>query len=254
MPTTIFDKESVQRSILGKLQRYNGVTIAEASKQQLYKAVAMTVRDQMMQKWMISRHARHEAKGKRVYYLSIEYLLGRLMDCNLINLTSEDMYKEALSELGIDLLSILPVLTVLNEGFRSLRVLRLFTTMRVLRVFKILRYSRNINIIVRVFRKQKDALIVVGWLVVGYIFVTALVVFNMEPRTFTDFFHALYWATISLTTVGYGDVYPMSTTGRFITMLSSVVGVAVIALPSSILTVGHLAEITEEKEEKRDDE
>lgn len=154
----------------------------------------------------------------------------------------------------IDLLSILPVLTVLNEGFRSLRVLRLFTTMRVLRVFKILRYSRNINIIVRVFRKQKDALIVVGWLVVGYIFVTALVVFNMEPRTFTDFFHALYWATISLTTVGYGDVYPMSTTGRFITMLSSVVGVAVIALPSSILTVGYLAEITEEKEEKRDDE
>ena len=154
----------------------------------------------------------------------------------------------------IDLLSILPVLTVLNEGFRSLRVLRLFTTMRVLRVFKILRYSHNINIIVRVFRKQKDALIVVGWLVVGYIFVTALVVFNMEPRTFTDFFHALYWATISLTTVGYGDVYPMSTTGRFITMLSSVVGVAVIALPSSILTVGYLAEITEEKEEKRDDE
>lgn len=154
----------------------------------------------------------------------------------------------------IDLLSILPVLTVLNEGFRSLRVLRLFTTMRVLRVFKILRYSRNINIIVRVFRKQKDALIVVGWLVVGYIFVTALVVFNMEPRTFNDFFHALYWATISLTTVGYGDVYPMSATGRFITMLSSVVGVAVIALPSSILTVGYLAEITEEKEEKRDDE
>ena len=107
---------------------------------------------------------------------------------------------------------------------------------------------------IRVFRKQKDALIVVGWLVVGYIFVTALVVFNMEPRTFNDFFHALYWATISLTTVGYGDVYPMSTTGRFITMLSSVVGVAVIALPSSILTVGYLAEITEEKEEKRDDE
>ena len=108
MPTTIFDKESIKRSIVGKLQRYNGITIAEASKQQIYKAVAMTVRDQMMQKWMISRHARHEAKGKRVYYLSIEYLLGRLMDCNLINLCSEDMYKEALAELGVDLLQILP--------------------------------------------------------------------------------------------------------------------------------------------------
>lgn len=152
----------------------------------------------------------------------------------------------------IDLLSILPVLTVLNDGFRALRILRLFSAMRVFRVFKILRYSRNIAIIVRVFHKQKDALMVVCGLVVGYIFVTALVVFNVEPRTFTSFFHALYWATISLTTVGYGDVYPMSDTGRVITMISSVVGVAMIALPSSILTVGFMEEIT--KEEENEDE
>ncbi|MBE5801588.1 MAG: glycogen/starch/alpha-glucan phosphorylase [Clostridiales bacterium] len=108
MPTTRFDKESVKQSIIGKLQRYNGVTVQEATKQQLYKAVASTVRDQMMQKWMISRSNRHKARGKRVYYLSVEFLMGRLLDCNLINLTSEEVYQEALKELDIDLLSILP--------------------------------------------------------------------------------------------------------------------------------------------------
>jgi len=108
MPTTRFDKESVKQSIIGKLQRYNGVTVQEATKQQLYKAVASTVRDQMMQKWMISRSNRHKARGKRVYYLSVEFLMGRLLDCNLINLTREEVYQEALKELDIDLLSILP--------------------------------------------------------------------------------------------------------------------------------------------------
>ena len=103
MPTTIFNKDTIKQSIINKVQRHNGVTLGEASNLQLYKAVTETIRDQMMQKWMISRHARHEAKGKRVYYLSIEYLLGRLMDCNLINLASKGVYKEALDELGIDM-------------------------------------------------------------------------------------------------------------------------------------------------------
>ena len=52
MPTTAFDVESIKQSIVGKLQRYNGVTVQEATPQQLYKAVASTVRDQIMQKWM----------------------------------------------------------------------------------------------------------------------------------------------------------------------------------------------------------
>jgi voltage-gated potassium channel len=153
----------------------------------------------------------------------------------------------------IDLFSILPALTVLNDGFRSLKVIRIVSAVRVLRVFKILRYSRNITIIMRVFRKQKDLLIVVMGLVIGYIFVTAILMFNMEPRTFTDFFHALYWSTISLTTVGYGDVYPLTTVGRTITMISSLVGVAVIALPSSILTAGYLAEVQEHEKEMEEE-
>ena len=107
MPITTFDKESVKQSIIGKLQRYYGITIGDATPQQIYKAVASTVRDQIMQKWMISKEKRKAENGKMVYYLSVEYLLGRALDCNLINLFSESVYRDALTELNVELKDIL---------------------------------------------------------------------------------------------------------------------------------------------------
>ena len=87
---------------------------------------------------------------------------------------------------------------------------------------------------------------------VGYILVSALVVFNVEPETFNTFFDAVYWATVSLTTVGYGDIYAVSVVGRVITMLSALLGVAIVALPAGIITAGYMSEI--QKEEDKDDE
>ena len=101
----------------------------------------------------------------------------------------------------IDLLSILPSITNLSHAFKVFRVFRLLKT---LRIFKIFRYSRNIQIITHVLIKKKDALVTVGMLALSYIFVTALIVFQVEPNTFDNFFRAIYWATVSLTTVGYG--------------------------------------------------
>ena len=66
MPATKFDKESIKNTIVGKIQRYNGLTINEASKAQIYRAVASTVRDQIMPKVMTSREARRKQKGKRL--------------------------------------------------------------------------------------------------------------------------------------------------------------------------------------------
>ncbi len=103
MPITSFDKESIKASIIGKLQRYNGRTIEEASEQQIYRAVASTVRDQIMQKYIVAREERKETNLKRLYYLSVEFLMGRSMYCNMLNLVSTDAYREALSDLGIDL-------------------------------------------------------------------------------------------------------------------------------------------------------
>ena len=73
---------------------------------------------------------------------------------------------------------------------------------------------------------------------------------NPLLQGFNNFFDAIYWATVSLTTVGYGDIYPITTLGRIVTMVSSIVGIAVVALPASILTAGYMSELKETQENK----
>lgn len=153
----------------------------------------------------------------------------------------------------IDLLSILPSIIAINGAFRILKVLRLLRTLRVFRVFKVVRYSKSISIIINVFKKQKESLMVVGGLAVGYILVSALVVISIEPETFPTFFDAIYWATVSLTTVGYGDIYAVSTAGKVITMISSVFGIAIVALPAGIVTAGYMDELNRSRNEKEAD-
>jgi voltage-gated potassium channel len=143
----------------------------------------------------------------------------------------------------VDLLSILPSLTLLNNGFKLFKLFRLFRTFRVFRVFKTFRYSKNIKIISSVLHNSKESLIAVGTLAGAYILISALVIFNVEPESFETFFDAIYWATVSLTTVGYGDIYPVTTVGRVVTMLSSILGIAIIALPAGIITAGYMQEI-----------
>lgn len=148
----------------------------------------------------------------------------------------------------IDLISILPSVMYINSSLKLLRLFRLFRAFRVFRVFKAFRYSKNIRIIINVFKKQRDALTIVGVLAIGYIFTTALVIFNVEPETFDSFFDALYWATVSLTTMGYGDIYAVTNIGQLITMISAVFGIAIVALPAGIITAGYMEEINNKKE------
>ncbi len=147
----------------------------------------------------------------------------------------------------IDLVSILPALTLLNSGFKLLRLFRVFRTFRVFRVFKALRYSKSMIIIIDVIRNSKEALLAVCTLAIGYILISALVIFNVEGESFNTFFDAIYWATVSLTTVGYGDIYPISTAGRVITMISSIFGIAIVALPAGIITAGYIDALNQEK-------
>ena len=102
MPTTKFDKDSIKQSIISKLLRYNGRTLQDATDQMIYNAVAATVRDQIMQKWTAYREKDKHYDGKRLYYLSVEFLTGRSLHCNILNLCSSKAYQDALDELGID--------------------------------------------------------------------------------------------------------------------------------------------------------
>lgn len=145
----------------------------------------------------------------------------------------------------IDLLALLPVFVSVSGGLKVLKVFRLLRTFRVLRAFKVIRYSKNIIIICNVIRRQRTALYAVATLAIGYILVSALVIFNIEPDTFGSFFDAIYWATVSLTTVGYGDIFPTSAVGRLVAMISSFIGIAIVALPAGIITAGYMEEISE---------
>lgn len=136
----------------------------------------------------------------------------------------------------IDLLSILPSLVNLNKAFKIFKTFRLMKTFR---VFKVFRYSKNIQIIKTVIVTKKDDLLTVGILSLTYIFISALIVFQVEPETFGNLFKAIYWATVSLTTVGYGDIYPTSNIGKIISMISSFLGIAIVALPSGIIISGY---------------
>lgn len=161
----------------------------------------------------------------------------------------------------IDLLSILPVFSLLGRGFKIFRVTRL---LRILRLFKFIRYSEKIQMLGKVIQKEKRVLFTLLGVAVFYVFLTALIMFNAEPhinpvtgaRTFNDFFDALYWATVTLTTVGYGDLTPVTDLGRFISMLSSLFGMAIIALPSGVITAGYLDELRNQrkKETKTDNQ
>lgn len=146
----------------------------------------------------------------------------------------------------IDIVSIMPSISVLNDGFKLLRVFRMARAFRVFRAFKMFRYSKSVKIIVAVFKKSKESLIAVGTLAIAYIIISALVVFNVEPESFNNFFDAIYWATVSLTTVGYGDIYPITTIGRIVTIVSSIFGIAIVALPAGIITAGYMGEIDKE--------
>ena len=149
----------------------------------------------------------------------------------------------------IDLIAILPSLSLISGGFRALRILRMVRALRVVRVFKALRYSRSFEIIGDVLQESRRSLIAVGALAIGYILISALVIFNVEPESFGNFFDAVYWATVSLTTVGYGDIYPVTTIGRVITMVSAIFGIAIVALPAGIITAGYVSEIQKREKE-----
>ncbi|MDE6139771.1 MAG: potassium channel family protein [Alistipes sp.] len=152
----------------------------------------------------------------------------------------------------VDLLSILPVMGLVSHTFKLLRLTRL---LKIVRLLKIFRYSDKVMMFGRVLRKERGVLLSVLVLALSYIFVTALVMFNAEPHvdpatgkeTFRSFFDALYWATVTLTTVGYGDLCPVTDVGRVVSMLSSLFGVAIIALPSGVITASYLDELRESR-------
>lgn len=136
----------------------------------------------------------------------------------------------------ISLIDLMAIFALLSSVTGQLHELGYATMLTVFRIIRILRYSKSVRTIMAILQKSKKPLMAVGTLAVGYIMISAIIIFNVEPQTFKTFFDAVYWATVSLTTVGYGDLYPLTTVGRVVAMFSSFFGIAIVALPAGIVT------------------
>ncbi len=97
----VYDKDFIVEQVKGKIERNFGCTLEEATDDQKYAAISMTVRDQIMEKWTASRRRRHQAHSRRLFYLSVEFLMGRALHNNVINLLQSNAYTEACREMGI---------------------------------------------------------------------------------------------------------------------------------------------------------
>lgn len=140
----------------------------------------------------------------------------------------------------IDLLSILALVSSVTGWLSRVVFAQALTVFRIVRIF---RYSKSVQTILNILKKSKKALSAVGSLAVGYILISAILIFNVEPDSFETFFDAIYWSTVSLTTVGYGDIYPVTVLGRTVAMISSFFGIAIVALPAGIVTAEYLSSL-----------
>ncbi len=183
-----------------------------------------------------------------VYILFFDYVLRWIThDFRMKNHSVLAFFVYPFTPLAImDIIGILPTLGLLPPSFMILRVLRLV---------KLAQYSQSCRRIMNVFRSQSKTLCSVLIIAVAYIFISALVMFVHEPAdNFPTFFDALYWATTVLTTVGYGDIYPATQMGRIISMVSSLLGIAVIAMPAGIVTAGFMEELNKDLAERDKDD
>ncbi|MEX2113136.1 MAG: ion transporter [Pirellulales bacterium] len=135
----------------------------------------------------------------------------------------------------IDLIAILPFYVATGIDLRTVRVLRIF---RVFRIFKFLRYTKAIERFKNAFRELREELVLFLIATVLMVFLSSVGIYYFEgeqqPDTFGSVFHCMWWAVVTLTTVGYGDVYPVTVGGRLFTAFVLFVGIGIIAVPTGL--------------------
>lgn len=189
-----------------------------------------------------------------VVIFSIEYLL-RLWTCN-VDVAYKGRLKGRVKYLFsplalIDLFAILPfyIPMFIPIDLRFLRVIRL---VRIFRILKFGRYSASLQMLGRVLRKKKAELIVTFFVVFLLLIIASSLIYEFEreaqPEKFSNILSSMWWAVVTLTTVGYGDVYPVTTMGKILSSLIALLGIGLFALPAGILSSGMVDELQKKKE------
>lgn len=190
-----------------------------------------------------------------VYVFSVEYVL-RLWVC-----TCETKYKHPITgrlkwifSFGalIDLLAFIPFYLPLKLDLRVIRILRLF---RFLRIFKLGRYLNATKMISHVFKAKKRELILCLIVTLFLIIIASSFMYFAEnqaqPDKYSSIPATMWWCVTTLTTVGYGDVFPVTTLGKILTAFIAILGIGMFALPAGILASGFSDEFQRSKEKKK---
>ncbi len=195
-----------------------------------------------------------------VAVFTVEYVL------RLWSITTTERYRRAVMGrvryagsfmMVIDLLAILPFYLPMFITV-DLRVLRLLRLLRLARIFKLGRYARSMEIFARVFYDKRSELAVSAVFFGFYLIIASSLLYLVEneaqPDGFSSIPAAMWWGTAALTTVGYGDLFPITAMGKFLGAILAVMGIAMFALPVGILATGFVEAfdgLTQEKELER---
>ncbi|MDR0846524.1 MAG: ion transporter [Lactobacillales bacterium] len=151
----------------------------------------------------------------------------------------------------IDLIAILPFYIPFLIPV-DLRVLRALRIIRLLRIFKISRYTTALSTIGAVFVLKRAQLMSSVFVVALLMIISSVIMYNVEnsaqPDTFSNAFSAMWWAVATLTTVGYGDIYPITVAGKIISAIIALLGIGLVAVPTGIISAGFIEQMDENKQ------
>lgn len=152
----------------------------------------------------------------------------------------------------IDLLAIIPfyIPFLIKIDLRLLRMLRLF---RMIRIFKLNRYTDALKSVSNVLVRKKDQLIASMSIVIVLMIISSILMYYCEhdaqPDVFRNAFSGFWWAIATLTTVGYGDIYPVTVLGKILSTFLAILGIGLVAVPTGIISAGFSEELQTSQEE-----
>jgi len=136
----------------------------------------------------------------------------------------------------VDLIAVLPFYIASGLDLRAIRIFRLLRLVRILKLFK---YSQAINRFHRALTIVKEELILFGFVAIMMLYLSAVGIYYFEntaqPEQFKSIFHCLWWAVTTLTTVGYGDMYPITIGGKLFTFIILTIGLGIVAVPTGLV-------------------
>ena len=187
---------------------------------------------------------------------SVEYVL-RVWSCTASQIFKNPVrgrLRYMLSPLAlVDLLAILPFYLpmLIPCDLRMLRAVRLF---RLFRILKMGRYSKAIQLLCQVIKRKREELVIMIFLVFVLLIIASSLMYYIEhaeqPDAFSSIPEAMWWGVATLTTVGYGDVYPVTSFGKAVGAFISLLGIGLFALPAGILASGFAESIQDGKKSK----